>query len=117
MTLYFSRVGFNSKKNEALVYVLAFSYVGRTAATGDYLRFHLGPDKTWTVAGRVRYIHLDDDVFVRLHNSEVGSAVQADALTRHVMGVPHICPPLEDVGSGANAQITPAVRPTIAELR
>lgn len=74
MTVYFSRVGFNSKKNEALVYVLAFSYLGRTAATGDYLRFRLGPDKSWTVAGRVRYMHLDDDIFVRLHRDAVSEA-------------------------------------------
>jgi len=70
MAIYFSRVGFNSKKNEALVYVLAFSYVGRQAATGDYLRFRSGPDHSWSFAGRVRYMIQDNDLFVDLQPHE-----------------------------------------------
>jgi hypothetical protein len=66
MTIFLSRVGFNSKKTEAIVYVLVFSYVGRTAATGDYLRFRAGPDKTWSLAGRVNYLTQDDNSFAGL---------------------------------------------------
>jgi len=66
MTIFLSRVGFNSKNTEAIVYVLAFSYLDRTATTGDYLRFRAGPDKTWTLAGRVSYLIRDDDAFARL---------------------------------------------------
>jgi hypothetical protein len=66
MSVFFSRVGFNNKKTEAIVYVLAFSYVGRMATTGDYLRFRCGPDKVWTLAGRVRYLAEDDDQFASL---------------------------------------------------
>ena len=66
MTIFLSRVGFNSKKTEAIVYVLVFSYLGRTATTGDYLRFRLGPDKAWTLAGRVSYLIRNDDAFASL---------------------------------------------------
>jgi len=66
MTIFLSRVGFNSKKTEAIVYVLAFSYLDRTATTGDYLRFRAGPDKTWILAGRVSYLMRDDNAFARL---------------------------------------------------
>jgi len=70
MTIYLSRVGFNSKndskKKEAIVYVLVFSYVGRMATTGDYLRFLLGADKQWTLAGRVSYLVRDNDLVVSL---------------------------------------------------
>jgi len=70
MTVFLSRVGFNSKKTEALVYVLVFSYLDRTATTGDYLRFRAGPDKTWTLAGRVSYLSRDDDAFAELRQGE-----------------------------------------------
>jgi hypothetical protein len=66
MTVFLSRVGFNSKKTEAIVYILAFSYLDRTATTGDYLRFRMGPDKTWTLAGRVSYLIRDDNAFAEL---------------------------------------------------
>jgi hypothetical protein len=66
MTIFLSRVGFNSKKTEAIVYILAFSYLDRTATTGDYLRFRAGPDKTWTLAGRVSYLKREDDAFAWL---------------------------------------------------
>jgi len=67
MTIFLSSVGFNSKKTEAIVYVLVFSYLDRTATTGDYLRFRLGPDKTtWTLAGRVSYLIRNDDAFASL---------------------------------------------------
>ena len=66
MTVYLSRVGFNSRRTEAIVYVLAFSYVGRMATTGDYLRFRLGADKQWTLAGRVSYLVQDNDLVASL---------------------------------------------------
>ena len=66
MTIFLSRVGLNSKKTEAIVYILAFSYLDRTATTGDYLRFRIGPDKTWTLAGRVSYLIRDDNAFAWL---------------------------------------------------
>ena len=66
MTIFLSSVGFNSKRTEAVVYVLVFSYLDRTATTGDYLRFRLGPDKTWTLAGRVSYLTRDDNAFAWL---------------------------------------------------
>lgn len=66
MTVFLSRVGFNSKKTEAIVYILAFSYLDRNATTGDYLRFRVGPDKTWTLAGRVSYLIRDDNAFAWL---------------------------------------------------
>jgi hypothetical protein len=66
MTIFLSRVGFNSKKTEAMVYVLVFSYVGRAATTGDYLRFRVGPDKAWSLAGRVNYLTREDDSFASL---------------------------------------------------
>ena len=69
MTIYLSRVGFDSKKTEAIVYVLVFSYVGRMAATGDYLRFLMGADKQWTLAGRVSYLIQDSDLVASLSPS------------------------------------------------
>ena len=62
MTIYLSRVGFDKKKTEALVYVLVFSYSDRIATTGDYLRFRQGADKQWTPAGRVSYLKQDSNL-------------------------------------------------------
>ena len=70
MTVFLSRVGFNSKKTEAIVYILAFSYLDRNATTGDYLRFRVGPDKTWTLAGRLSYLVRDDNSFAGLQPEE-----------------------------------------------
>ncbi len=66
MTIYLSRVGFDKKQTEALVYVLVFSYVGRAATTGDYLRFRQGADKQWTLAGRVSYLKQDNSLAASL---------------------------------------------------
>ena len=76
MTIFLSRVGFNSKKTEAIVYVLVFSYLDRTATTGDYLRFRVGPDKTWTLAGRVSYLIRDDN---SLRTAATGSKERAES--------------------------------------
>ena len=62
MTIYFSRVGFDKKKTEALVYVLVFSYVGNAATSGDYLRFRRERDQEWTLAGRVSYLKQDNNL-------------------------------------------------------
>jgi hypothetical protein len=88
MTIFLSRVGFNSKKTEALVYVLVFSYLDRTATTGDYLRFRAGPDKTWTLAGRVSYLSRDDDAFAELRKGEKnGQTVELRAASlRNIKG-------------------------------
>lgn len=71
MTIFLSRVGFNAKKTEAIVYVLVFSYVGQAATSGDYLLFRsnqgTGESKRWSLAGRVKYFSGTDDTFVRLH--------------------------------------------------
>ena len=75
MTIYLSRVGFDKKKTEALVYVLAFSYVGRPATTGDYLRFRLGPDKQWSLAGRVSYLKQDNTLTASLRRSTAKHAL------------------------------------------
>jgi hypothetical protein len=66
MTIYFSRVGFDKSKTEALVYVLAFAYVDRPASTGDYLRFRRGADKQWSLAGRVSYLKQDTNLTASL---------------------------------------------------
>jgi hypothetical protein len=59
MMVFLSRVGFNSKHTDAIVYVLVFSYQDQTAVTGDYLRFrrevHKGVPTNWSLAGRVNY--------------------------------------------------------------
>jgi hypothetical protein len=67
MTIFLSRVGFNSRKTEAILYVLVFSYVGRVVATGDYLRFRTGPNKAWSLAGRVSYLTQDEYSFASAH--------------------------------------------------
>lgn len=62
MTIYLSRVGFDNKKTEALVYVLVFSYGDKVATSGDYLRFRRGADRQWTLAGRVSYLKQDSNL-------------------------------------------------------
>ena len=77
MTIYLSRVGFDKHKTEALVYVLVFAYVDRAATTGDYLRFSLGPDKQWTLAGRVSYLKQDNNLTASLLSNpgEIGTGL------------------------------------------
>ena len=82
MTIYLSRVGFDKKKTEALVYVLVFSYVDRAATTGDYLRFRLGADKQWTLAGRVSYLKQDNSLTATLFRGSGVSGKVAVALLR-----------------------------------
>jgi hypothetical protein len=65
MTIFLSRVGFNQKKTEAIVYVLMFSYMDQVATTGDYFLFRLNKtgDKTgdWETSGRVTYLSKGKD--------------------------------------------------------
>jgi len=59
MTVFLSRVGFDSKRSEAILYILVFSYVDQAAVTGDYLRFRRevrrGSGTSWSLAGRLNY--------------------------------------------------------------
>ena len=80
MTIYLSRVGLNGKKTEAIVYVLVFSYVGRMATTGDYLRFRTGPDKAWVLAGRVNYLTQDDNGFASLPGARLPASTAPQLL-------------------------------------
>ena len=71
MTIYFSRVGFDKGKTEALVYVLVFTYLDQDATalsptTGDYLRLRRGADKQWALAGRVSYLKQDQNLTASL---------------------------------------------------
>jgi hypothetical protein len=71
MTIFLSRVGFDAKNTEALVYVLVFSYSEPAATTGDYLYFRSdsksGAERQWKLAGRMRYFSGQKDGFVSLH--------------------------------------------------
>lgn len=69
--IYLSQVGFNSKRTDAILYVLVFSYDGGVAATGDYLRLRRpkrrhGERGPWTLAGRVNYFSGAKDRFASL---------------------------------------------------
>jgi hypothetical protein len=61
LTIFISRVGFNQKKTEAVVYVLVFSYIDQVATAGDY--FLLRKDKAghWETSGRVTYFSKGND--------------------------------------------------------
>lgn len=58
---FFSRVGFDSTKTEALVFVLLFSYADNVRSGGDYFRLQLNKDKRWDINGRVRYFEKQPD--------------------------------------------------------
>jgi hypothetical protein len=66
LAIYLSRVGFNSKKTEAIVYVLIFSYIGEPATIGDYVRLRAAADGSWSLAGRVSYPDQDDTITASL---------------------------------------------------
>jgi hypothetical protein len=54
-TIFLSRVGFNQKKTEAVVYVLIFSYMDQVATAGDYFLFRADNAGHWEPNGRVTY--------------------------------------------------------------
>jgi hypothetical protein len=59
LTLFVSRVGFNEKRTQALVYVLLFSYMDRVSTAGDYFFFRLDKSGHWQVDGRMTYFKLE----------------------------------------------------------
>lgn len=61
LTLFLSRVGFNQKKTEAVVYVLIFSYIDQVKTTGDYFFFRIGKTGHWEPNGRVTYFSMGKD--------------------------------------------------------
>lgn len=56
--IYFSRIGFNGEKNEAILFVLNLSYMEEIPTSGNYFLFRL-KGKKWGPEGRVRYMELD----------------------------------------------------------
>jgi hypothetical protein len=61
LTIFLSRVGFNQKKTEAVVYVLLFSYMSQVSTAGDYFLFRMDRANHWAPAGRVTYFSRDKD--------------------------------------------------------
>jgi hypothetical protein len=59
LALFLSRVGFNRKKTEAVVYVLMFSYMDQVSTAGDYFLFRLSNTGRWEPNGRVTYFSMD----------------------------------------------------------
>jgi hypothetical protein len=57
--IFLSRVGFNSEQNEALVYVLFFSYVKQIHTSGNFFLFRIKPGKDWESAGRFTYMEFE----------------------------------------------------------
>lgn len=56
---YFSRVGFNAQKTQAIVFVFYASYGEHVGSTGDYFIFQLSKGKRWKLSGRVNEIESD----------------------------------------------------------
>jgi hypothetical protein len=61
LTIFLSRVGFNTRKTEAVVYVLTFSYMDQVATAGDYFLFRVDKTGQWVPNGRVTYFTKDKD--------------------------------------------------------
>ncbi|HUL14353.1 MAG TPA: hypothetical protein VLV88_00015 [Terriglobales bacterium] len=61
LTIFLSRVGFNERKSEAVVYVLVFSYMDQVSTAGDYFLFRLDRQSLWIPSGRVTYFSKDKD--------------------------------------------------------
>lgn len=61
LTIFLSRVGFNQKKSEAVVYVLIFSYMDQVETAGDYFLFRIGKNGHWEPNGRVTYFSKGKD--------------------------------------------------------
>jgi hypothetical protein len=53
---YFSRVGFNPSRTEAIVFAFFASYVEGVHSTGDYFLLHLNKSKKWELSGRINAI-------------------------------------------------------------
>ncbi len=52
---YFSRVGFDETKKEALVFVYFASYMSRAPSSGDYFLLHQQDNNEWKIDGRTNY--------------------------------------------------------------
>jgi hypothetical protein len=52
---YFSRVGFNPPKTEAVVFVFFASYVNGVSSTGNYFMLRADEPKKWKLSGRFQY--------------------------------------------------------------
>lgn len=61
LTIFVSRVGFNQKKTEAVVYVLIFSYLDNVSTAGDYFLFRTDKNGHWTCRGRVSAFSMNKD--------------------------------------------------------
>jgi hypothetical protein len=58
---YFSRVGFDEKRTEAIVFVFFASYMGRAPSSGDYFLLHQDQKAGWKIAGRMNYFNTQKD--------------------------------------------------------
>lgn len=61
LTIFISRVGFNQKKTEAVVYVLIFSYMDNVSTAGDYFLFRTDKKAHWICHGRVNSFTMNKD--------------------------------------------------------
>lgn len=61
LIIFVSRVGFNQKKTEAIVYVLIFSYMDQVSTAGDYFLFRMNKAGQWEPNGRITYFTLGGD--------------------------------------------------------
>jgi hypothetical protein len=60
-TFFFSSVGFDAEKTQAMVFVLLFSYTDGVRTSGDYFRLRLNKKNEWEINGRVRYFEKQPD--------------------------------------------------------
>ncbi|GEM_PF-3174974 len=58
LTIFLSRVGFNTNRTEAVVYSLTFSYMDSVPTEGDYFIFRTDAGE-WKPKGRVTYLQMD----------------------------------------------------------
>jgi hypothetical protein len=58
---YFSRVGFNEKRKEAIVFVFFASYFDRAPSSGDYFLLNQHEDGAWKIDGRMNYFNSKKD--------------------------------------------------------
>lgn len=59
--LFLSRVGFNKKKTEAVVYMLVFSYLASGGTGGQYFLLRTDTTGQWKPNGRLTYFTIGAD--------------------------------------------------------
>jgi hypothetical protein len=59
VAFYLSRVGLNTQKTEAVVFVFLASYTQGVPSSGDYFLFRINKDHQWQPEGRVQYYATD----------------------------------------------------------